>query len=442
MSFVILPTQLLPWPKSFWTKYDSVIVVEEQHYFHKGAHPLKLWLHRASMKQYFDKIPHKSKRYVEYTRDVSLPSKFTMAHPTDAAMVRKYRRGAFIDPTNFLLKVDELQDLDTSVHHAFYKRMRVKFDILMNGSLPKGNKWSYDADNRKPFPKDYSEGESFGDRFDDEEIGKAKSVAELSRHKLRIDHLPYPTNRKDALAQLRSFVRHKLDQFGPYEDALSNDVVVGYHSCLSSSLNIGLITPADVLKQVLSSNAPLQSSEGFVRQLMWREFIRMRYILHGPGDWTYLKRHTTTVPRSWYGASTGLTPLDGVIDKVLKYGYAHHIERLMVLSNYAVLLGLDHRGVRLYFRDLFIDGYDWVMLNTTMIVCSLSPIKEERYMTRCYITNGVYLKKMGLRIGKEDLDELNNLYTRFVMDNKELCKRDYRLAAQVKRLAGSARTKK
>lgn len=434
MSFVVLPTQLLPWSKSFWAKFDSVIVIEDTHYFHKSAHPLKLWLHRASMKQYFETIPHKNKRYVEHTQKTLLPSVFTLAHPTDAAMVTKYRRGVFVDPTNFLLKITELEGLDTPVHHAFYKRMRIKFNILMKGNSPQGKKWSYDADNRKRFPASYSEANPLDVGVSNPTIRRSKSVVGLSTLPLLIDHLPYPTTRREALTQLKHFVKHKLSQFGPYEDALSDDVCVGYHSCLSSSMNIGLITPSDVLSHVVASNAPIQSVEGFVRQIMWREFIRMRYILHGQNNWNYLKRSTVPVDKSWYRGSTGILPLDRTIEKVSKYAYAHHIERLMVLSNYAVLLRLEHDGVMRWFKNMFIDGYDWVMLNTSMIVCSLSLRKEDRYMTRSYINNGTYLKKMGLCVDKEELARLKQMYERFIIDNKELCKRDYRLAAHAKRL--------
>lgn len=433
MMFIILPTQLLPWPKSFWKQFESVMMIEDSHYLNKNAHPLKLWLHRASMMQYFDSIPHNNKVYIKHTQRAILPDTYTMCHPTDSTMVTKYKRATFIDPTNFLLSVDELSKFDTSVHHAFYKKMRIKFDILMNKNKPVGAKWSFDEDNRKPFPKSYVESDPF-DTYNSNIVKKSKVVASLSRIPLQLNYLPYPTTRSQALKQLKDFIKHKLDNFGPYEDAINSNVIVGYHSCLSSSLNIGLITPDDILRQITKVKAPISSVEGFIRQIMWREYIRMRYVLHGQNNWDYLKHSHIPVNKSWYTATTQIKPLDDCIAKVLTYAYAHHIERLMLLSNYAVLLRLNHDDVLNWFKNMFIDGYDWVMLNTSMIVCSLSPNKSHRYMTRSYINNGTYLKKMGLAIDNDDLSQLKQIYERFIIDNKDLCKKDYRLAAQVKRL--------
>lgn len=431
MHLIILPTQLLPWPKAFLNTFDEIWIIEDAYYFNSSIHPLKLWLHRSSMKEYFDSLTHKKKKYIEYNKSITLPKSFTIAHPTDFKMVNKYKKGTFANPSNFLLNIEELHELDTPVHHAFYKRMRIKFDLLMKNNKPIGGKWSYDSENRKRFPKDYHE----TNPLDSGGTNKYKSITALSKIPLLVNHLPYPTNRKEALKQLRTFMKTKLDNFGPYEDAISNDVSVGYHSCLSSSLNIGLIIPSDIIRELSKVKAPIASTEGFIRQIMWREFIRMRYVLHGQNNWSYLKQSNKSIEKSWYDASTQIQPLDECIQKVIKYAYTHHIERLMILSNYAVLLRLDHDDTLTWFKNMFIDGYDWVMLNTSMIVCSLSPNKSERYMTRCYINNGSYLKKMGLIISQEELARLKSLYERFIIANKDLCKKDYRLSAQVKRLS-------
>ena len=428
-TLIILPTQLYARTPREWAQYDKVWLVEDPYYINKRMHPLKLWLHRASMLAYFDDIPVKSKKYI--SESFTLPVSFTIAHPTDKCMVDKYKRGNFIDPPNFILQISKLEIFDTPVHHAFYKRVRTAYDILMTKDKPIGGKWSFDSENRKRFEFSFKETNMLEKGYESKFISKAKSITSMSDIPLKLNHLPYPTTRKDALSLLRRFIQVKLEGFGPYEDALREDVVVGYHSCLSSSLNIGLLTPWDIINAVSSSKAPLASIEGFIRQLMWREFIRMRYILHGMISWDFLHRMNIPIDRSWYAGTTGIKTLDWSISRVLRYGYAHHIDRLMLLSNYAVLLRLDYDSIKKWFITMFIDGYEWAMLNVCMNVNSLS---TPRYMTRCYVNNGNYLKKMGLSISKEDLLHLNELYRQFLIDNKDLCKKDYRLAAQVKRL--------
>ena len=243
----------------------------------------------------------------------------------------------------------------------------------------------------------------------------------------------WPTNRSESMKWLKKFINDRLKTFGPYEDAIRSDVLVGQHSAISPMLNIGLITPKDILKLLEKNKAPIASVEGFVRQIIgWREYIRMRYILHGTSDWNFLKNMNVKLSKSWYTATTGIELLDWSISRVLRYAYAPHIERLMLLLNYATLLQLKHSDVNKWFINMFMDGYEWVMVNTMMGVNSLGP-KEHKFMTRVYLTNGNYLKKMGMTISKDDMAELKQLYDKFIADNKTLVKRDYRLAARVKK---------
>ncbi len=236
-----------------------------------------------------------------------------------------------------------------------------------------------------------------------------------------------------ALHDLKVFVDQRLDKFGPYQDAMKNNVVVGNHSCISAPLNIGLITPHDVISAVLSREAPIESVEGFLRQVVgWREYIRMKYVLYGDNGWDHLKNMTNKLDKSWYNAQTGIEILDQSIQKVLDYAYAHHIERLMLLANYAVLLQINYLDAKKWFTRCFIDAYPWVMLNVSMNVNSLNITR--RYMKRAYLTNGTYLVKMGLKVPKHNLEQLKSLYNQFIRNNKKLCSRDYRLAAAVKRL--------
>ncbi len=427
-TFLVLPTQLYPWPKSFWKQWKAVLVIEDPHYVNNKMHPLKVWMHRASMREYFDHIPHSSKRYIKYDNaTLTLSADITIGHPTDAAMIKKYKKATMIDTPGFILTMTELPDMDTPVQNVFYKRMRIKLDILMKGTKPLGGKWSYDTANRKRFPKDYQESSPMPASYGNKYIESTRPTKDLIMY--------WPTNRSSALKQLRDFVKMRLRNFGPYQDAIQENVLSGYHSCISAPMNIGLITPHDVINIVMKykANVSLASIEGFIRQVIgWREFIRMQYILHGLRNWDHLKDANVPLPKSWYIGKTGIATLDWSINRVLEYAYVPHIERLMLLANYAVLLRLRYDDTRIWFTRMFIDAYDWVMLNVVMGVNGLS--SENRFMTRAYLTNGTYLKKMGLKLSKPDEEQLKQLYTRFIKTNAAIAKRDYRLASAVKRL--------
>lgn len=433
-TIIILPTQLFNLPKSFWKKYKQVIVYEEPHYINESMHPMKLWFHRASMLEYFDSITHTNKKYIRYDQSFKPPeSLFDLFHPTDDSMVRKYKKGTMLDSPGFILKMSELKEMDTSSHDQFYKRMRVKMDILMNGSSPIGNKWSYDESNRSRYPKQYAEDNPLQRSLTNKYIRESRSIVDLSSLGISCTDMIWATNRKTAMKDLCEFVKYRLTEFGPYQDAIQQDVIVGYHSCMSAALNIGLLTPMDVISEALLYDVPLQSIEAFVRQVCgWREYIRMKYVLHGLSDWSYLKNMNIRLSKSWYDGTTGIELLDDSIKKVRQYAYASHIERLMLLLNYATLLRLRYDDVRKWFCCMFIDGYDWVMLNVSMGVNSLG--RTNRFMKRAYLTNGTYLKKMGMKISTKDMNHLKQLYESFIIDNKALAKKDYRLAAAVKRL--------
>lgn len=371
---------------------------------------------------------------MQYSDDYKLPKDFAVCHPTDAKMINKYKHGSFIDPIGFILTLSELPSMDTHNHDLFYKKMRVKLNILIDqGGNPIGKKWSYDADNRKKYEKDFEDTNILMQIATNKYVNGAMPIAEISKIKAASRELPWPTNRKLAMKHLKCFVRDRITQFGPYQDAIRKYVVVGYHSCLSPPLNIGLITPFDVIKEINKYQIPLHSLEGFVRQLIgWREFIRMKYVLHGQNGWDYLHNMKTPINQSWYNATTGYEALDWSIQRVLKYSYASHIERLMLLANYTTLLQIKYIDAKKWFITMFCDGYDWCMLNVEMGVNGLA--KENRFMTRAYLTNGTYLVKMGLEISKEELSEMKRLYEQFIKNNEALAKKDYRLAAAVKRI--------
>lgn len=436
-TFVVLPTQLFHHPKLFWKQFKQVIVYEDPHYINKKMHPTKLWFHRASMLDYFKSIDHANKKYIEHHQRLDLPKSVSMFHPIDKKVVNKFKKCEMLESPMFLMQtqdVDKYRSRPLS-QQSIYKSIRTRYNILMNkDGTPVGGRWSFDDNNRNPFPKDYKEPKL--KHYNSKSIQEAKSIIDLSVHRFSIyPHMIYPTTRRSALSHLRNFLSTKLKLFGPYQDAMRDHVVIGHHSNISAILNVGLITPMDVINELAKyKNIPIASIEGFVRQVCgWREYIRIVYELHSKqvDHWDYLNANNR-LPKSWYAGTTGLTTLDTCIKKVQQYAYAHHIERLMLINNYAVLSELRHSDMKKWFTSLFIDGYDWVMINTTMNVNSLNP--EFKYMKRVYLTNGNYLKKMGLTIKKEEMDTMNELYVRFLKKHRDILKRDYVIASQLKRL--------
>lgn len=283
----------------------------------------------------------------------------------------------------------------------FYIHARKKKNILLekDGS-PIGGKWSFDAENRLRYPKGkipprmyFPESSSYY-----EEAKKyirenfAQHLGELSSHPI------YPHDRHGALDALDDFLEHRFAGFGPYEDAIVASASYLHHSVLTPMLNVGLITPHELIQRSLeyaSEHAiPLSSLEGFVRQIMgWREFIRAVYLLKGSKErsknyWGFHRK----IPESFWNGTTGIHPIDLTIRKVLRTGYCHHIERLMVLGNFMLLCEFDPDEVYAWFMALFIDSYDWVMVPN---VYGMSQFADGGMMsTKPYISGSNYLMKM------------------------------------------------
>lgn len=437
MSIIILPTQLFDYPKSFWNQYNQVIVYEEPYYINKSMHPMKLWFHRASMTEYFDTIDHPNKKYITYDKKITITKSMSIANPIDKKMIAKFKICNIIDSKMFLLQTADVEEYrgKSLSQITFYKNMRKQFKILIDSKdNPIGGKWSFDESNRKRFPNDYKE-ESIP-TYKSKWINEAKSIIDLSDHNFDISDMIYPTNRKNAMSHLRLFIENKLKLFGPYQDAMKEEVVLGYHSNLSAVLNIGLITPMDVIKELEKyKNIPIASLEGFIRQIVgWREYMRVVYHLHDK-DVNHFKYvdAKNKLPKSWFSATTNFESLDTCIQKVKRYAYAHHIERLMLINNYGVLLELKYADLKKWFIQMFIDGYDWVMTNVAMNTNSVNP--KIKFMKRVYLTNGNYLKKMGLKVSKDEMSQMNDLYKGFLIKYKSLLKSDYVMSGQISRIS-------
>ncbi|MBM4252475.1 MAG: cryptochrome/photolyase family protein [Deltaproteobacteria bacterium] len=323
---------------------------------------------------------------------------------------------------------------------TFYEWQRRRLDILMTtDGDPVGGRWSFDTENRKRLPK--------GMRLPDVPTSKpSKTTQEVltlvgkrfSDHPGSLKHFSHTVSRAEALRWLREFLDEKLTDFGPYEDAITKSSAFVFHSVLSPALNLGLITPREVIDATLKAfktarNPSLIASvEGFVRQIIgWREFIRGIDQNFGPKqETTNFFGHERRLTASWYDGSTGIPILDDSIKKVLQFGYTHHIERLMILSNLMLLSEIHPHDVYKWFMEMFVDSSDWVMGPNVYGMGQHSD--GGIFATKPYICGSNYLLKMSDYESGDWTDIVDGLYWRFIDRKREFYLRNPRTSMAVR----------
>lgn len=316
----------------------------------------------------------------------------------------------------------------------FYRKQRQELNILIDkNGQPRGGSWSYDQFNRQPLsttihiPKPYNPKPTTYTKH-----AYAYVESHYKNNPGTHNSLLYPVTHDQADKALQKFIRERLTLFGPYEDALNIDHQVLFHSQLSPLLNSGLLTPTHVIEQTLAyaqhNKVPLQSLEGFIRQIIgWREFIHGIYKFHGKREQqSNYWNNTRKMPKALWIGNTGIDPVDCVIKKVLASGYAHHIERLMILGNFMLLVEIDPNQVYLWFMELFIDAYDWVMIPN---IYGMSQFADEGlFATKPYISSSAYLKKMGPFTTKPWMKTWDALFWTFVIKHQDKLKHNARMA--------------
>jgi len=426
---IVFPHQLFRKSPIFET--DAPVYLLEEYLFFKQYpfHKQKIAFHRATMKRYADFL-QKDKNmevcYVESTQDISdirlfipeLKSKgiehINYIDPTDNWLQKRLDNGfheSGMSATQYKspLFLNSKEDLapffksDQKKYHqtTFYTEQRKKRNILMDSDgKPTGGKWTFDTENRKKYPAKKTPPSV---QFPDVDDYYKEATQYVSRHfsghlGSLTEHSLYPTNFETTKSWLHQFFEQRFMEFGAYEDAIVAENSVLNHSVLTPMLNVGLITPKEIIEECLhyaeQNKVPINSTEGFVRQIIgWREFIRGVYESRGSEErttnfWKFKKK----IPTSFYNGSTGIQPIDQTIKKVLQTGYCNHIERLMVLGNFMMLCEFDPDEVYKWFMELFIDAYDWVMVTN---VYGMSQFADGGLMaTKPYISGSNYLMKM------------------------------------------------
>ncbi len=463
---LVFPHQLFE-SSAALSKTRTVYLVEEFLFFKQYKfHKQKIAFHRASMKSY--EIYLKSIGYhLKYIQSLDTNSDIRNLIPSlaDKGITAIY----FVDPTdNWLSKriqekakkhgielnqidsplfINKPKDLSTFFkpekkkffQTSFYKSERKRLNVLMDSNdEPSGGQWSFDADNRKKYPKTktppavhfpvinsiWKEAVSYTNEHFSDNLGS------LNNYPI------YPFSNEGASNWLKQFFEQRFHEFGDYEDAIVQEELILHHSLLSPLINTGLLHPKEVIeaavKSATSYNVPLNSTEGFIRQILgWREFTRGMYEVKGSFSrtrnfWGFKRK----IPASFYTGTTGILPVDTAIKKVLETGYCHHIERLMVLGNFMLLCQFDPDEVHRWFMELFIDAYDWVMVPN---VYGMSQFADGgTFATKPYISGSNYLRKMS-NYPKGDWEAIwDGLFWNFMDQKREFFLSNPRLSMLVR----------
>ncbi|WKK67178.1 cryptochrome/photolyase family protein [Lutimonas zeaxanthinifaciens] len=472
---LVFPHQLLNDHEMFHT-CDQLFLIEEFLFFRQfNFHKQKLAFHRASMKAFQQRLEEAGSKltYIESTEEGSdirhlirnLFSEFRKESGEEEKKRSKEFEINFIDPTDnwlskrvketcvslnipyikyesplFINNGNELEsffrkDKKSFFQTTFYKQQRKRLGLLMTEEgKPQGGKWTFDTENRKKIPKNsqppvvnYPENNAVweeavqyvGNLFPD-------NPGEITTSPL------YPVDHKEAESWLSQFLDFRFHFFGDYEDAIVVKQSILHHSLLSPLINVGLLLPKEIVAQSVHyaeiNDVPLNSAEGFIRQIIgWREFIRGIYEYKGTYSrtrnfWGFKRK----IPNSFYTGTTGIDPIDQTIKKVLKTGYCHHIERLMVLGNFMLLCEFDPDEVYRWFMELFIDAYDWVMVPN---VYGMSQFSDGGvFATKPYISGSNYLKKMSDYKPGDWTATWDGLFWRFIDQHQDFFKRNPRIS--------------
>lgn len=285
----------------------------------------------------------------------------------------------------------------------FYRLMRKRHNILIDGDgNPEGGQWNFDQDNRKPYPKKgpgmIDAPKSFKpDAITKEVLGFVSTV--YKDHPGSLDAFNWAVTREQALETLQYFVEYRLRNFGMYQDAMWTDTPFGWHSIISSALNLKLLNPREVISAVMlarkkDASLELSSIEGFIRQILgWREFVRGMYYLDMPQmalDNFY--DHQRALPKWYWSGDTGMACMKDAIGQTMRYGYAHHIQRLMVTGNFALLAEILPSAVCEWYLAVYVDAIEWVELPNTAGMALFA--NGGRFTSKPYIASGAYIKRM------------------------------------------------
>ncbi len=326
----------------------------------------------------------------------------------DQQLYQHGRRAAvswlMVDSDHFYTTRNEAADMFMSrkqwLMEFFYRRMRETHQVLMDDAKrPVGGQWNYDHDNRKPWrgtPPEPPDARTLHDHSALWQTIVAAGVDSFGQP--RADQLAWALNRDEALQQLDAFIEHALPHFGDFQDAMNSKAWRLFHSLLSFAMNVKMLHPREVVSRAQAAyhegSAPLAAVEGFIRQILgWREYVRGVYWTHMPD---YVEKnyfgHTRSLPRWFWDGKTKMNCVSHAITQSLEQAHAHHIERLMVIGNFALLAGLQPAAVHRWYLGIYIDAFEWVELPNTV---GMSQFADGGMLaTKPYVSSAAYIDRM------------------------------------------------
>ena len=357
------------------------------------------------------------------------------------------------DTEHFLTERREVQELfkgkKSYLMETFYRHMRKKHRVLMDADgKPEGGKWNFDKSNRNKLPKSHQPPEPFLFNHDYRELLQLMDECGVETFgNPSTGTFGWPANREESLELLEYFVKELLPLFGVYQDAMDNNEWSLYHSRLSFSLNIKMLHPLEVIREVerayqQDGNVDIAQAEGFIRQILgWREFMRGVYWAHMP---EYASRnyfnHQRKLPDFYWTGSTKLNCLGKAIGQSLEHAYAHHIQRLMITGNFALLIETHPDEVDRWYLGIYIDAFEWVEMPNTR---GMSQFADGGIVaTKPYVSSANYINKMSNYCGNcaynpkkttgDDACPFNSLFWSFLDKNQELFSKNMRMNFLVK----------
>lgn len=418
MKFLILPNQLfdIKYLKNLKLDITEFICYEHPQYFKKFKYnKKKLILHRASLKYYFDHLK-KLKYNVTYLdfNDKLSAGVYHLFDPIDKIALPK--KHVIYDSPNFMLSNKLCEEYRKKTKNfffnAFYMWSKKQLDILPSIK-------SQDKENRKTLPKGITIPKLpkiKQSQYISEAITYVKS--NFNNNYGDLEDFNYPISREEAKKWLSHFIQKKFKVFGDYQDFIDEDESFLFHSILSSSINIGLINPSEIIEEIMKikSKIPLNSFEGYVRQLFWREYQRYCYKYFDFDKLNYFG-NKKKLNKKWYSGDLNIVPIDNCIKKGFKTGYLHHIERLMVMGNFMNLYELEPKEGYKWFMEFSCDSYEWVMKQNVLDMVFF--VSGGKTMRRPYASSSNYVLKMSNYKKGEWCAEWDKLYHDFINRNED-----------------------
>ncbi len=469
--FLIFPNQLFKINKQF-TGVKNIALIQDSLFFgcdtqwKQKFHCQKILLHKASMDAYEEDLKSKGLNviYIKHKRNTRTEDNlnhlteqgfnyFITYEAFDWSLEKRIKDFSLKNKATLEILKNEMfltvKDIEEEMINQkriygmqkFYKKQRKSLNILIekDGS-PTGGEWSFDKVNRKKLPAlikvpiipTIKENKFIN-------IAKKEVSSNYSDYFGSIEKFNYPMSHKEAEKWLDSFLIERFNLFGDYEDAINSNHRILWHSVLSPLINIGLLTPRQIIEKAFgfykSDNIGINSFEGFIRQIIgWREFIliiykRNNFELRNGNFWGFEDK---PIPSSFYTGETGIKPLDDSIKNILETGYAHHIERLMIIGNFMLLCRFHPNQVYKWFMELFIDSYDWVMVPNVYGMSQFS--NGGLFTTKPYISGSNYIRKMSNYKFDDWCLTWDSLFWTFIDDYKDKFKNQYRLSMILRNL--------